>query len=133
REMLRNGRPIHPLLRRIMQIHVTEEARHLCFARHFLRERVPELASLRRWLLALRAPIVLAVMAQIIVRPSPPSVRAYGIPGPVVAEAYDRNPRHRADTIAATAKVRTLFRDLGVAWPWLWAALGIWEPTAATA
>ena len=29
----RNRADIHPLLRRIMQIHVTEEARHLSFAR----------------------------------------------------------------------------------------------------
>src|SRR5678816_4149809 len=36
RSLLRSGRPVHPLLKRIMQIHVTEEARHLCFARHYL-------------------------------------------------------------------------------------------------
>ena len=35
RETLRKNRvDIHPLLRRIMQIHVTEEARHKSFARH---------------------------------------------------------------------------------------------------
>jgi hypothetical protein len=34
RRALRRDQPVHPLLRRIMQIHVTEEARHLCFARH---------------------------------------------------------------------------------------------------
>jgi len=41
RTMLRSEREVHPLLRRMMQIHVTEEARHLCFARAYLRERVP--------------------------------------------------------------------------------------------
>src|SRR5579859_3772657 len=40
RQMLRKQRAeIHPLLRRIMQIHVTEEARHMSFARHNLRNR----------------------------------------------------------------------------------------------
>ena len=130
REMLRAGRPIHPLLRRIMQIHVTEEARHLCFARHYLREHVPHLGPVRRELLALRAPVILAVMAQLMMRPSRQIIRAYGIPGEVVAEAYTRNPRHRAETIQAIAKVRTLCRDLGIARPWLWTRLGIWDTEA---
>jgi hypothetical protein len=135
REMLRSGRPVHPLLRRIMQIHVTEEARHLCFARHFLRERVPRLGAIRRRLLAVRAPVILAVMAQLMLRPSRQIIRAYGIPGPVVAEAYTRNASHRARSVQATAKVRDLCRELGIAWPGLWARLGLWdgEPRPATA
>ena len=36
RTVLRSGKSVHPLLKRIMQIHVTEEARHLCFARQYL-------------------------------------------------------------------------------------------------
>ena len=43
RTVLRSGREIPPIFKRIMQIHVTEEARHLCFARQYLRARVPEL------------------------------------------------------------------------------------------
>jgi hypothetical protein len=127
REALRNEQPVHPLLRRIMQIHVTEEARHLCFARHYLREHVPRLGSVRRAALALRAPIILAIMAQLMMRPSGEIIRTYGIPAPVVAEAYGRNPRHRAQTIEAIAKVRGLCCELGIAWPWLWARLGIWD------
>ncbi|MBV9412506.1 MAG: diiron oxygenase, partial [Acidimicrobiia bacterium] len=37
RQELRSGKEIHPLLERIMRIHVTEEARHLSFARHYLK------------------------------------------------------------------------------------------------
>ena len=127
REMLRSGRPIHPLLRRIMQIHVTEEARHLCFARHYLRERVPRLGPVRRGLLALRAPMILAVMASLMMRPSREIIRAYGIPADVVTEAYTRNPRHRAETIEAVRKVRDLCQELGIVWPWLWTRVGISE------
>src|SRR5262245_45911005 len=54
RTMLASGRPVHPLLRRVMQIHVTEEARHLCFARHYLREHVPRLGRLRHFVLQVR-------------------------------------------------------------------------------
>src|SRR5205809_962469 len=63
RTALRSAQPIHPLLRRIMQIHVTEEARHLCFARSYLRTEVPRLGAARRASLALQAPLVLGAMA----------------------------------------------------------------------
>ncbi len=46
RQTLRKNRQdTHPLIRRIMQIHVTEEARHMSFARHTLRKLVPELST----------------------------------------------------------------------------------------
>src|SRR5436309_10697862 len=102
RQALRSSRPIHPLLKRIMQIHVTEEARHLCFARHYLKQRVPELGRVRRTLLSVRAPVILAVMAQLMMKPSSEIIRTYRIPRDVVTEAYTRNPRHRAETIEAT-------------------------------
>src|SRR5260370_13919565 len=54
----------HPLLQRIMRIHVTEEARHLSFARSYLRMRVPTLSRQRRWHLAARAPFILAAMTR---------------------------------------------------------------------
>ena len=129
RRALRRDQPVHPLLRRIMQIHVTEEARHLCFARHYLKEHVPHLGRARRAALAVGAPVVLSVMAQLMMRPSPAIIRAYRIPRQVIDEVYVRNPRHRADTLEALDKVRTLASELGLITPRtrrLWQALGIW-------
>lgn len=129
RRALRRERPVHPLLRRTIQIHVTEEARHLCFARHYLKERVPHLGPVRRAVLAIGAPIVLSIMAQLMMRPSPEIVRGYGIPRPVIDEVYTRNPAHRANTVEALEKVRTLSTELGLITPRtrrLWQALGIW-------
>src|SRR5438309_25319 len=129
RTALRSGQPIHPLLRRIMQIHVTEEARHLCFARSYLRTEVPRLGAARRASLALQAPLVLGQMAQAMLRPSADVVRTHGIPAGVIAEAYTRNPRHRENTLAALAKLRELCREVGIVTPWsvrLWRAAGIW-------
>src|SRR2546426_2097518 len=129
RRVLHSGQPIHPLLRRIMQIHVTEEARHLCFARHYLRAEVPRLGAVARARLALQAPLVLAPMAQLMMRPSRQVVRTYAIPDEVIAEAYTRNPRHRENTLAALAKLRDLCREIGIVTPWsvrLWRAAGIW-------
>jgi hypothetical protein len=135
RRALRHKADIHPLLRRIMQIHITEEARHLCFARHYLRERAPHMGRVRRAVLAWGTPVILGVMAQLMMRPSPLIVRTYGIPRRVVREVYTRNPEHRQNTVEALAKVRDLCAELGLITPRsrrLWQTLGIWtDPTAA--
>ena len=47
RVQLNLGYP-HPLIEKITRIHVTEEARHISFARHFIRRAVPRLGRLRR-------------------------------------------------------------------------------------
>jgi hypothetical protein len=130
RRAMRNGDGVHPLLRRIMQIHVTEEARHLCFAREFLRDRVPRLGFFGRARLAIGAPIVLSRMAALMMRPSADIIRTYGIPREVVAEAYTKNLRHRQETIEALRKVRALCEELGIVRPVtvpLWRALGVWD------
>jgi len=114
RRTLNSERAMHPLLRRIMQIHVTEEARHLCFARQYLRQNVPKLGPGRRFVLSARAPILLGIMAQLMLRPSRQIIRTYRIPPAVVAEAYTRNPAHRELTVESIRKVRDLCRELGI-------------------
>jgi hypothetical protein len=128
REMLRRRGDLHPLFRRISQIHVTEEARHLSFARLYLRRQVPRLGVVKLNMLRLRAPLILGQMAQLMMRPSPQIVARFGIPGHVLREAY-ANDYHRARTAAAVAKVRGLCVDLGIATPRtapLWRAFGLW-------
>lgn len=51
-------RSTHPLLRRVYRIHVAEEARHLSFARGYLRDAVPRLPRRELRLLRFRAPFV---------------------------------------------------------------------------
>jgi hypothetical protein len=136
RSALRSTTAMPPILKRIMQIHVTEEARHLCFARHYLKQNVPQLGLVQRTVLAVGAPIILGQMAQLMMRPSPQIIRTYGIPKAVVDEAYVRNPRHRAETLEALRKVRDLCGELGILTPRsrrLWQALGLWEPQPAAA
>jgi hypothetical protein len=134
RTALRSGRPMHPLLKRIMQIHVTEEARHLCFARHYLRRHAAAMGPVRRFIVSRRAPFILAIMAQLMLRPSQQIIRTYGIPKDVIAEAYGRNPEHRTKTLVALRKVRELLVEVGIVTPRserLWRWLGIWEPATA--
>jgi hypothetical protein len=134
RRELRAGKEIHPLLERIMRIHVTEEARHLSFARHYLKRTVPGLGPIRRTRLALAAPVILGSMAQMMLKPSPQIVRKYQIPRQVIAEAYTRNPHHRAQTTASLAKVRALCTQLGLTrarYGILWNVLRLSEPATA--
>jgi hypothetical protein len=137
RQELRSGNEIHPLLERIMRIHVTEEARHLSFARHYLKRNVPELSWFRRRMLALRVPFILGSMAGMMLRPSKSMIRQYGIPRSVIKEAYDDNPQARQFVKDSIRKVRNLCIELRIITPvskLLWKAFGIWdESSAATA
>jgi hypothetical protein len=135
RRMLREGDP-HPLLERIMRIHVTEEARHLSFARHYLKVKVGGMSRRRRRVLAYGAPVILAVMARMMLQPPGHVVRRHRIPPSVVREAYTRNPAHRAATVEALRKVRALCRELDLVTPGprrLWRGFGIWEASGTVA
>lgn len=135
RQALRGERDLHPLLERIMRIHVTEEARHLSFARQYLKVNVPRLSWWRRQVIAHRAPMILGVMAGVMMRPPKLIVRAYDIPAEVIAEAYGPGTPSRQEVRDSLRKVRTLLTELGLVTRTskvLWRRLGIWdEPTAS--
>jgi P-aminobenzoate N-oxygenase AurF len=130
RTVLRSGKDIHPLLERIMRIHVTEEARHLSFARAYLRNNVPKLPAWRRRAMAMQAPLILATEASVMLRPPRHLVRTYGVPDSVLHEAYGPGSQNRQDAKDSLRKVRTLLVELGVVTPpakRLWQRLGIWD------
>jgi hypothetical protein len=128
RTVLASGREIHPLLRRISQIHITEEARHLCFARQYLRERVPSLPRGKQLLLSVAAPVILHLMVKAMLQPSAALIAKFEIPDAVVREAWTENPRHREACVASLSKVRNLCEELEIVTPRtmpLWRRLGI--------
>jgi P-aminobenzoate N-oxygenase AurF len=125
RESLRTGQYAHPLIRRISQVHITEEARHLAFARAYLRHHVPRLGPVARMLLRVRTPILLGQMAALMMQPPPAMVRRYAIPRAVLREAY-RSPVARAQRLAALRRPHELCVELGIAvapfdrlWRWM--------------
>jgi hypothetical protein len=127
RTALSGSAELHPLVKRIMQIHVTEEARHICFARHYLRKQVPKLGPLARTALAIGAPIVLGQMARLMLEISPDIARTYRIPRAVLRKAYG-SPAHRRATLASLDKVRALLVELGLVHRWshpVWSAAGL--------
>ena len=128
RRALRASDPSHPLLERIMRIHVTEEARHLSFARHYLKRQVPQLGRIRRAVLGGAVPLILASMAQMMLLPSRQVVVRHQIPRDVLREAYKDNPDHRSETGESLRKVRRLAEEVGLLGPIyrrLWATLGL--------
>jgi hypothetical protein len=130
RETLRSGRDLHPLFETIMRHHVTEEARHLSFARHYLKLQVPKLGRARRAVLSLATPIILGTMAQLMMQAPRSLIARFAVPDDVVRAAYRTNPTHRQHTKDAVRKVRKLAVEIGIVNPVsrrIWMAFGIWD------
>jgi len=118
-------RDAHQLLRRIMQIHVTEEARHVCFATRLLEERVPRLGAYDRARLRLFAPFVLAGTSAAMLRVPGDVARAHSIPRAALREAY-ASAAYATQKARGLAPVRALCESLGLVtkatrplWRWL--------------
>lgn len=128
-----SGKDTHPLAERIMRIHVTEEARHLSFARHTLKTIAPDLGPVQRRLVALIAPMILAIMVRLMVIPQADLVRHCGVPTDVLRRA-NRSPQGRQLLLDAVAKPRKLCRELGLITPLsklIWKATAIWSDDTA--
>ncbi|MDT0310659.1 diiron oxygenase [Streptomyces sp. DSM 44917] len=129
RRSLKGGHIKHPLEETIMRIHIAEEARHISFARHYLKYRVPRMRPFRRRLLGLLTPVILGAMARIMLSPPGPMVRHFRIPEEVVREAY-HSEAGQQEIRESVGKIRDLMAELGVITPvnrQLWKAFGIWE------
>ena len=115
RVQLNLGYP-HPLIEKITRIHVTEEARHISFARHFIRRAVPRLGRLRRGALGLAFPVFMFIGAKLMVEPSRSFRRTNKIPRDVLRSAYD-TAEARQTFAASVQKARDLADELGLMKP----------------
>ena len=131
KQRMRAPAQLHPLLKRIMQIHITEEARHLCFARNYLKRVVPRLGFFARLWLAIAVPFILGEMARMMLQPSSGMIKRFQIPRAVIREAYTQNPEHKRMVRASLASVAKLCIELSVLTKrsaWLWRAVGLGNP-----
>jgi hypothetical protein len=120
---------LHPLLRRVMQIHVVEEARHISFAKSYLRQRLPRLRRWQRWKLRVAAPWLLAKMTRQMLEPPAWLLDSYGVPEDVRDEALHHSAQ-RQRMAEGLAPVRELCRETGLLTRTtapLWRVLGIWS------
>ncbi|MDQ3756965.1 MAG: diiron oxygenase [Actinomycetota bacterium] len=112
RRLLRDG-GLHPLVERIIRIHVAEEARHVSFARHYLATEVPKLGWARKQVMGAAAPVLMGIMSRLMLEPSRYMLRKNGVPRAVAREAYGSPEAHELlrDSVA---KVRNLWDELGL-------------------
>ncbi len=128
KSILRSGDELHPLLERIMQIHVAEEARHISFAHTYLSQRVPELDPVRRALLSVLFPITMRVACDLIMVPTKEFTTDMGVPRSVIQGAYWGSPEARTMLTDLFADVRALAEDIGLMNPVsrrVWKLMGI--------
>jgi hypothetical protein len=117
----------HPLLKRIMQIHITEEARHICFASRFLEETFPRLGGYRTHALRVAAPFVVGATMMQMMRLPPDVVSRHGVPSAVVREMR-RSHAFRDQVVRSVRPVHTLCVKLGIVTPrtaFVWKWLGL--------
>src|SRR5690606_23128758 len=114
KNVLREGKELHPILERVMAIHVAEEARHISFAHEFLRKRLPRLNRRQRFWLSLNVPLIMRILCQAILVPPRSFFKEFDIPREVRRELFFRAPESRQMLRDMFADVRALCYDTGL-------------------
>jgi hypothetical protein len=112
--ILRENGNLHPIMEKVMAIHVAEEARHISFAHEYVRKHVPEMRRLPRFVLSLYVPVVLRVLCQAIIVPPRSFWKEFEIPRSVRKEIFFRRPESRQFLRDMFGDVRMLARDVGL-------------------
>jgi hypothetical protein len=119
---------LHPIMEKVMAIHVAEEARHISFAHEYLRRRLPRLNRRQRLLLSVNVPLIMRILCQAILVPPRSFFREYGIPREVRREIFFRSPESRKWLQDMFGDVRMLCYDTGLMNPLaklIWRLCGI--------
>jgi hypothetical protein len=114
KNVLREGKALHPIMEKVMAIHVAEEARHISFAHEYLRRRVPRLRARTRFWLSIYVPIIMRVLCQAIVVPPRSFWREFDIPRSVRKELFFRAPESRQTLRDMFGDVRMLAHEVGM-------------------
>jgi len=124
---------LHPLVRRIMHIHVSEEARHINFAHTYLRRAVPKLNRVEKLVFSVLYPTVMRSISQIIMCPSRAALKEAGIPKKVADEIWWNSDSGRDYLSNLFPNARELADELGLRGPLgraAWRLMGIDERKA---
>jgi hypothetical protein len=88
KDILKQHDNLHPMLHKIMSVHVAEEARHISFAHEYLKQHVPKLNRAERVALSVGFPVIMRTFANILMRPSKQALDAMGIPKNIADEIW---------------------------------------------
>ncbi|MGV0582866.1 diiron oxygenase [Mycobacteroides chelonae] len=114
KNVLREGDNLHPIMRRVMEIHVAEEARHISFAHEYLHKRVPAMHWFNRFVLSISTPIIMRVLMGAIMTPPRSFARKFDIPQDVMKEIFWKSPASRQTMSEVFSDVRMLCRETGM-------------------
>ena len=114
KSVLRASNEMHPLLERIMQIHVAEEARHIGFAHQYLEHQAPKLSRFDRGVLSMTVPVIMRWLCNEILVPSKQAQRDMGIPAHVAKEVWFDSPESRKFLRDLFGDVRMLAEQTGM-------------------
>lgn len=106
-DMARQGAEFHPMLEKVMRVHVAEEARHIGFADRFQKQNIDKLTSRQKKIFAFMLPFVLNFAYRAILVPSKESLEDMGIPKSVAKETWltsETARRNRQNLFANTGK-----------------------------
>jgi hypothetical protein len=114
KNVLREGKSLHPIMERVMAIHVAEEARHISFAHEYLRKRIPHLPRRKRFWLSIYVPVVMRLLCSAIVVPPRAFWKEFGIRRSVRKEVFFRSPESRQMLRDMFGDVRMLCKETGL-------------------
>ena len=114
KNVLREGKELHPIMERVMSIHVAEEARHISFAHEYLRKRVPHLPRRKRFWLSLYVPVIMRVACSAIVVPPKAFWQEFDIPRKVRKQVFFGSLESRKALRDMFGDVRMLCYDTGL-------------------
>lgn len=112
--ILRSREEIHPMMGRIMEIHVAEEARHISFAHEYIKRMSPRLKRRQRFVVSLIYPVLMRILGDAILVPPKELRRAFDIPDEVIHELYWEAPESRKMLSDVFADVRALAEQAGL-------------------
>lgn len=112
--ILRAGNEMHPMLLRIMEIHIAEEARHISFAHEYIKRRGPRLGRIDRFVVSLLFPLIMRYGADLIMIPPKKFRTEFGIPKKVMKDLYWRAPESRERLAELFGDVRMLAEQSGL-------------------
>ncbi|MFR9751539.1 AurF N-oxygenase family protein [Nocardia sp. 004] len=133
KQILRSGDEIHPIMRGILAIHVAEEARHISFAREFLKNHVPQAGPVRKFHLSLAMPILMRRYGRAILTPPRSFFREFDVPKRVRKELFYGSPEAKQAFSDNFGDVRALTEEIGLMNPVakaFWKALRIDGPAS---
>ncbi|ETA08527.1 membrane protein [Gordonia alkanivorans CGMCC 6845] len=128
KDFLRTRARLHPTMAAVMQLHVAEEARHISFAHHFIREQVPQRNRFQRFLLSLMLPLTMRTLCSAIVVPPRSFAKEFDVPREVMKDIFWRSEESKRFLRNVFGDVRMLADQSGLMNPvsrLLWRVLGI--------